>query len=82
MRQKLIIKKEFDDKLKQLRVKQRFVRGILTCERHGMSLKNLHPKQLIKELNKLTSFRLFINLAFNWADSAEGHEFWSNISNK
>lgn len=33
-------------------------------------------------LNYHTYFTQLVNHAFSWADTQEGHEFWSNISDK
>jgi len=71
---KLIIKPEFDEKLKKLQVKTRFV--------NNLKEQNDHPEFGLKSLNKYESFKTFIARAFFWHITPEGHDYWDEISKK
>jgi hypothetical protein len=79
---KFTIKKEFDDKLRKLRIRQKFVRNIITCDRHNMSMKGYTPEEVISHLNDYVNWKHFIIHAFDWENSPEGHKFWNSIMNK
>jgi len=70
---KLIIKPEFDKKLKKLRVKTRFLNNL---KREPNTWKTLYF------LNKCDSFMAFIFSAFSWGDTPEGNDYWHEISKK
>lgn len=71
------IKPEFMAKLKQLRVKTKFINNIM------------HPKwnatasiPALKACLNATTWQEFIDECFNWKNSPEGHDFWSIIQDK
>jgi len=71
---KLIIKPEFDEKLKKLRVKTRFL--------NNLKKKRANPKMILQRLNAYETFNEFISWAFYWEDTPEGYDYWDEISLK
>jgi len=71
---KLIIKPEFDEKLKKLRVKTRFL--------NNLKKKRANPKMILQRLNTYETFNEFISEAFYWEDTPEGYDYWDEISLK
>ena len=72
------IKPELMAKLKQLRVKIKFMNNII------------HPKWVVvsdtewylKQCLGAETWSTFIKNAFNWTNSPEGYDFWENIYSK
>jgi len=71
---KLIIKPEFDEKLKKLRVKTRFL--------NNLKKKRANPEMILQRLNTYEIFNEFISEAFYWEDTPEGYDYWDEISLK
>jgi len=71
---KLIIKPEFDEKLKKLRVKTRFL--------NNLKGQHYNPEISLQLLNKCRSFSGFVILAFSWYKTPEGNDYWYIISKK
>ena len=72
------IKPEFMAKLKQLRVKTKFMDNIINPKWIDMLRKEEHLT------DTLTSgpWYGFIGNAFSWENSPEGYDFWENIYSK
>jgi len=71
---KLAIKPEFDEKLKKLRVKTRFL--------NNLKRERSNPEETLNYLNKKTRFYYFIISAFYWHNTPEGYDYWHEISKK
>ena len=71
---KLIIKPEFDKKLKKLRVKTRFL--------NNLKKKRANPEMALQHLNSHKNFSEFISDAFFWDNTPEGTIYWYEISLK
>lgn len=74
---KLVIKPEFDAKLKKLRIKTKFIKYCKT-----INLDNeIPPKtELRRRQNNAVRWCDFINYAFLWSATPEGAVYWSEIS--
>jgi len=71
---KLIIKPEFDKKLKRLRVKTRFL--------NNLKGQHYNPEISLQLLNKCRSFSSFVISAFCWDNTPEDYDYWHDISKK
>lgn len=77
MSQTIIFKKEFEDKLKDLSIKTRFVKNI-----KRNSTDKEFTKSIIRMLNNQASWFMFINSAFPWSETPERFKYWCDISCK
>jgi hypothetical protein len=75
---KLIIKPEFDAKLKELRIKTKFIKY---CKDPKWTFKSIGDSYR-RNQNKTNVWATFIEYAFNWENTPEGFSYWSNICNK
>ena len=76
MSKTIVFKKEFEDKLKELKIKTKFVKNVKDdCKRHDYSL-----QKRLYELNSKTYWFNFINNAFWWHMTPEGHAYWDVIA--
>jgi len=71
---KLIIKPEFDEKLKQHRAKTKFLNNFKRYQSD--------PEESLDPLNEYIDFRDFIIHAFHWRITPEGFDYWYEISLK
>lgn len=70
------LKKEFHDKLVELRIVRKFYRNVKNvASPFGRSTE----KVTIEFLNTKHNFRGVILDAFDWSLSPEGHDYWHNI---
>ena len=72
------IKPEFMAKLKQLRVKTKFMNNIMDPKWINM----LHKEEYLTNTLTLGSWYGFIGNAFYWENSPEGYDFWEDIKSK
>jgi hypothetical protein len=72
----VIFKKEFEDKLKKLRIKTKFVKNIRN-QHKGSKL-----QQRIQYLDRITYWKNFVSAAFFWVNTPEGWKYWVKISYK
>ena len=72
------IKPEFMAKLKQLRVKTKFMNNIMNPKWINM----LRKEEYLTDTLTLGSWYGFIGNAFNWENSPEGYDFWEDINSK
>lgn len=72
------IKPEFMAKLKQLRVKTKFMDNIMNPKWINM----LRKEEYLTDTLTLGSWYSFIGNAFNWENSPEGYDFWEDINSK
>ena len=72
----IVFKKEFEDKLKELKIKTKFVKNVKDyCKRNYYDLQyHLH------DLNEKVHWRSFVDFAFTWSRTPEGHNYWSGIT--
>ena len=71
-------KAEVEDKFKQLGVRDQFMNNFLVPSRTE------NPTALltaVEALNQRPGWNAFISFAFNWNETPEGHQFWSEVSN-
>lgn len=78
-KQTIVFKKEFEVKLKKLRIKTKFIHNIKHYRTEGDSFKE-RIIFLNKESNK--NWRNFILAAFSWENTPEGVNYWSKVSEK
>ena len=77
MSKTIVFKKEFEDKLKVLKIKTKFVNNVKdNCKRYDHSLQNR-----LKIMNEIAEWYNFIDCSFIWSDTPEGHNYWSGIAN-
>lgn len=74
MSKTIVFKPEFETKLKQLKVKTKFVNNLRKYTNNSM-------EDVVAWLNCSKSFSLFICNAFLWRSTPEGADFWNNIAN-
>ena len=67
---------EFDRKLKELRIKGKYLNNVKTPKWNSPYNANFYKMQL----NATRNFFVFIKNSFNWENSPEGHDFWDQIS--
>lgn len=69
----ITFKPEFEQKLHELKIKQRFVRNLLANE-SGITRWN--------SLNRKADWKTFVRTAFTWRKTPEGSDYWINILNQ
>jgi hypothetical protein len=83
MAKTIVFKKEFEDNLKKLKIKTKFLKN-LTVEsvnkNNGCDLQTI--EEVVKFLNFSQSFERFISRSFLWSKSNEGDSYWFHICNK
>lgn len=67
----VIFKPEFEEKLKKLRIKRKFLKN----------WKAEKPTVTLKGLDRCRDWRHFVSCAFIWKSTAEGFDYWKNIAN-
>lgn len=78
MSKTIVFKKEFESKLKVLKIKTKFVKNMKNdCKRYNHDF-NLQDR--INRLNRYTAWYNFIDHAFLWCDTPEGHDYWIAIA--
>lgn len=76
MSKTIVFKKEFESKLKELKIKTKFVNNIKDdCRMNGYSL-----QYRINQLNRYTTWYDFIDHAFCWYNTLEGKAYWEDIA--
>jgi hypothetical protein len=81
MAKTIVFKPEFEEKLKKLKIKTKFIYNIKRDL--DIKLQDTTDKTLIKRIEELDdrpSWRLFILGAFVWEYTPEGKDYWSYIS--
>lgn len=82
MAKTIVFKPEFEKKLKDLRIKTKFVKNFNKKEwpnsinNYECNIENMH-----KQCLNATSWYAFVVYAFNWDITPEKQEYWSNIAN-
>ena len=79
MSKTIVFKPEFETKLKQLKVKTKFVNNLRKARK--LEYTNNSMEAIVELLNGCTDFRSFIINAFFWKITPEGEDFWDNIAN-
>lgn len=74
---KLVIRPEFEDKLKALRIKTKFLNNCNKVEWPYPSKGYFRRNQN----EAITWFRFIVN-SFHWDSTPEGYYYWSNIADK
>jgi hypothetical protein len=86
MSETIVFKPEFENKLKELKVKTRFVKNFKNRNKNRQTKKWLVISSIdeiaVKELNSKDSFFIFIDHAFLWVSTPEGYDFWIEIAEK
>ena len=77
MAKNIKIQPEFDAKLKKLRIKTKFMNNF---GKWGPSIEITDVAQYKEDCLNTNNWDDFIALAFHWALSPEGSEFWFNIA--
>ena len=76
MSKTIVFKKEFEDKLKELKIKTRFVKNVKNnCRMDGCRLQDR-----LYDLNSKTYWFNFVNSAFTWVYTPEGRDYWGDIA--
>jgi len=80
MAKTIVFKKEFEDKLKKLKIKTKFLNN-LTIESVN---KNVYQhfttlKEVVNSLNLSYNWSRFLSRSFVWSDSNEGSQYWFDI---
>lgn len=70
-------KKEYDDKLIELGIRDKFVANIEADKEYQRK-----PKTILKAINSQEAFEFFVSFAFYWDSTPEGEDFWRTISEK
>lgn len=80
MSKTITFKPEFEEKLKELRIKTRYIRNLRRARGFAQLLfKNFTDR--INSVNKRDNWRSFISSMAVWSTTLEGYEYWSDISN-
>ena len=66
------IKEEFDQKLKKLGVKKKFVKNL--------KIQGVYREPYIDHINNEPDFEQFVLAAFIWGGTPEGYDFWDKIA--
>lgn len=77
MSKTIVFKEPFESKLKELKIKTKFVKNF-----NNPKWDYSNKEQLRKNCLNTNYWDDFISFAFNWSNSPEGHDYWSNIENK
>jgi len=82
MAKTIVFKKEFEDKLKKLKIKTKFLNN-LTVESVNQNTGNHFQtlEEVVEHLNSKQSYERFLVESFMWNTSNEGSEYWFNIYN-
>jgi len=72
MSKTIIFKSEFENKLKKLKIKTKFIKNLRNYKRTYLTL---------ERLNAIHNWEDFISLSFKWSSTPEGFEYWDNIAN-
>lgn len=76
MSKTIVFKKEFEDKLKELKIKTKFVKNVKNdCRMDGCRL-----QYRIYDLNRKIYWFNFVNNAFVWHMTPEGQIYWADIA--
>lgn len=70
-----VFKPEFEEKLKKLKIKTKFLKNVQYDIKHITTLR--------KRCQVLNSYKLwytFIDMAFDWTQTEEGYKCWINIA--
>ena len=77
MNKTIIFDEPFESKLKELRIKTRFVKNVKKhCKRYDYSLQDW-----IKRMNRCTTWYDFVYVAFTLCETPEGRTYWRHIAN-
>jgi hypothetical protein len=82
MSKTIVFKKEFEDKLKKLKIKTKFLNN-LTVESVNQNTGNHFQtlEEVVEHLNSKQSYKRFLVGSFIWNTSNEGSEYWHSIYN-
>ena len=72
----ITFKPEFEKKLKELKVKTKFV-NVIAVHNHKI---HMLVRERVDIINDCESFRDFIRSGFIWSESKEGFFFWHDIA--
>ncbi len=72
------IKKEYDEVLKKLNIKRRYLKNL---ESFLAKSNTADVQQYLTQTCNAKSFREFVMSSFNFNDTLEGFDFWWDISN-
>ena len=76
MSKTIVFKKEFEDKLKKLKIKTKFVNNIKAyCK-----LRDRDLQKHIDRLNLQETWDHFTYWSFIWGETPEGYDYWNNIN--
>jgi len=83
MAKTIVFKKEFEDKLKKLKIKTKFLNN-LTVESVNQNIGNHFQtiEEVVKHLNSKQSWLDFLRCSFFWRTSNEGADYWITQYNK
>lgn len=77
MAKTIIFKPEFEQKLKELKVKTKFINNL----RYYCKAWEVPLDKKIAEMNNVNTFKDFVGMAYIWTNTPEGYEFWDKIAN-
>ena len=76
MSKTIVFKKEFEDKLKELKIKTKFVKNMKDdCKRYNQDL-----QYRLKIMKEIAEWYNFIDCSFIWSETPEGHDYWFGIA--
>jgi len=80
MAKTIVFKKEFEDKLKKLKIKTKFLNNLTVESVNRNSGKGFTTiKEVVGHLNSQLYWQSFLSQSFYWHDSNEGSEYWLNL---
>jgi hypothetical protein len=79
MAKTIIFKKEFEDKLKKLKIKTKFLKN-LKNGKGCLQRRYFSGQERIEEINTRVSWWGFVNGMAIWESTPEGHNYWENIA--
>lgn len=77
-KQTIQFRPEFETKLKELGIRDQFVNNLFDPKWCDILLTVPHKKRCLST----TFWHDFIGYAFNWSNSSEGYDYWSNVAQK
>jgi hypothetical protein len=78
MSKTIVFKTEFEEKLKKLKIKTKFVKNLKNPQWSFMDMIDSYKQKF----ENATSWKTFVVYSFRWERTPEGHLYWERISNK
>jgi hypothetical protein len=83
MAKTIVFKKEFEDKLKKLKIKTKFLKNLTVESVNSNTSKDFKTiEDVVKHLNSRANWERFLVESFSWWHSNEGADYWRDFHNK